>query len=156
MPTVSESVADSVAPLAERAARRAGCALAYTRYVREEGGWVLRIVIDRDGGVSVEDCANVSRQLSAMLDVDDLIPNPYNLEVSSPGLDEELLVAKDYERFRGRSVRVQTEGVVDGRSTFRGTLRGLSGGLVLIEGEQGESWRVPLKQVREARLEVEI
>lgn len=156
MPTVSETVAEQVIPLAERAARRAGCQLAYARYVRESGGWVLRIVIDRNGGVSVEDCANVSRQLSAMLDVDDLIPNPYNLEVSSPGLDEELLVARDYERFKGRAVRVETEGAVDGRTTFRGTLRGLTGGLVLIEGEQGESWKVPFKQVREARLEVEI
>lgn len=156
MSTVSETVAEQVSPLAERAARRAGCELAYTRYVRESGGWVLRIVIDRDGGVSVADCASVSRQLSAMLDVDDLIPNPYNLEVSSPGLDAELLVARDYERFKGRAVRVQTEGAIDGRTTFRGTLRGLNSGFVLIDGDQGESWKVPFKQVREARLELEI
>jgi len=156
MSTVSETVADQVAPLAERAARRTGCELAYARYVQESNGWVLRIVIDRDGGVSVEDCASVSRQMSAMLDVDDFIPHAYNLEVSSPGLDAELLVARDYQRFAGRAVRVQTLEAVNGRTTFRGKLKGLKGDVVMIEDEAGQSHRIPLKRVQEARLEVEI
>jgi ribosome maturation factor RimP len=156
MLTASQSIADQVAPLAERVARRTGCELAYVRFVNEGSDWVLRIVIDRDGGVGVHDCASVSRQMSAMLDVDDFIPHAYNLEVSSPGLDAELLVARDYEKYAGRAVRIQTRDEIEGKTTFRGTLRGLRGGIVLVEDGDGTASKIPLKQVEGAFLEVEI
>jgi len=156
MPAIGRQISERVEPLARRAARHVGCDLVSLRYVAEHGGWVLRAVIDREGGVDVEACASVSRQLSAMLDVEDAIPHAYTLEVSSPGLEQELLVAGDYERYAGRPVRLETSDPIDGRSLFRGTLRGLRRGNVMLEEESGERRTIPLKVVSEAHLESEI
>lgn len=151
------TVVERVTPLAERVARRCDCELAWVRYVQESGHWILRIVIDRDGGVTVEDCAAVSRQLSTLLDVEaDLIPHSYNLEVSSPGLDRPLRQDVDFRRFSGRRVRIRTSDAVRGRKVLRGTLRGIEGETVLLEDEAGDVLDVPRQRIVEARLEIEI
>jgi len=103
--TRSEVIAEQVAPLAARVAKRVGCELAYVKYLFERSNWILRVVIDCDGGVNVDHCAKVSRQLSALLDVEDFIEAAYTLEVSSPGLDRELLVAADFKKYAGRVPR---------------------------------------------------
>ncbi len=150
------AVAEAVAPLAERAARRQGCELVEVRFATGSRGWVLQVILDTNGGVDVEDCASVSRQLSATLDVEDIVPHAYTLEVSSPGLDEFLLVAADYRRFAGRQIRIQTRAPIGERSLFRGTLRGFRRGVVLMDDEAGTQVEILLDQVAEARLEVEI
>lgn len=155
MTSTASPVAERVRPLAERAARHCGCELVSVTYAPAGRGWVLRAVIDRDGAVSVDDCERVSRQLSAMLDVDDFISHAYTLEVSSPGLDAELLVAGDYRRYAGRRIRLQTREPIGERRLFRGVLKGLRGGSVLID-EGGTIGKVPLKLVEEAHLEVDI
>jgi ribosome maturation factor RimP len=94
-------VEDHVAPLAERIAAREGCELVHVEYVNESGRWFLRLFIDHPNGITVDDCAAVSRQMSAMLDVEDFIPHAYNLEVSSPGLDRPLRKGDEYRRFAG-------------------------------------------------------
>lgn len=153
----AERVANEVRDLAARAARRADCELVQVRFVQERGAWTLRVVIDRDDGVSVEDCAAVSRQLSTMLDVEDTIPHAYHLEVSSPGLDRPLLVAEDYRRYAGQPVRIRTDSEIDGRTVFRGKLRGLREGTILLEKSSDEEVvHIPLKRVSEANLEIEI
>lgn len=149
-------IEEQVAPLAERVARRVGCELVSVHYLFERGDWKLRIVLDRDGGVDVENCASVSRQLSAMLDVEDIIPVAYVLEVSSPGLDRELLVAADYKKYAGQHVRIQTVAGDAGGAIVRGKLRGLQGGSVIVEDETGERVELPRAEIAEARLEVEI
>lgn len=156
MSSTAAAIAEQVTPLAERAARHCGCELVTVTYAPAGRGWVLRLVIDRDGGVSVDDCARVSRQVSAMLDVEDLVPYAYTLEVSSPGLDAELLVAGDYRRYAGRRVRLQTEEPVGDRSLFRGVLKGLQGGSIVIDEGRGATSKVPLKLVVAAHLEVDI
>ena len=152
----NDAIAEHVRPLAERVARRVDCDVVSVRYLFESGDWVLRVVIDTDGGVNVEQCAKVSRQLSAMLDVEDFIDAAYNLEVSSPGLDRELLVAVDFERYAGQNVRIQTVAGPEGSTVLRGLLRGLEAGNVLLELENGERIELPRGSVAEARLEVEI
>lgn len=148
---------DAVTPLAERVARRCGCELAWVQYVQERGNWILRVVIDREEGVTVEDCAAVSRQLSTLLDVEeDPIPHSYNLEVSSPGLDRPLLGDEDFRRFAGKRVRIRTSEAVRGRKVLRGTLQGVSEGAVQVEDESGDVVDVPRERIVEARLEVEI
>ena len=123
---------------------------------------VLRIQIDRPGpsataedSVSVDDCASVSRDLSAMLDVDDVVPSAYTLEVSSPGLDRPLRRAEDYRRFAGRRAKLVTREAVDGQTFFRGTLGGVDDGLVLIDADDKMRHRVPLGVITRANLEVE-
>ncbi len=139
-----------------RVAGRLGCELVSARHLHEGGSWVLRIVIDKPGGVGVDDCAAVSRQLSAILDVEDFVLHAYRLEVSSPGLDQELLVAEDYRRYRGRRVRIQTDAASPGGKIVRGVLRGLREGSVVVREASGETLEIPLQQVAEARLEVDV
>src|SRR5215813_9156183 len=115
---------------------------------------VLRVQIDRPGpasraedSVSVDDCATVSRELSAILDVEDVIPAAYTLEVSSPGLDRPLRRAADYERFAGRRAKIVTREKVDGQTFFKGTLAGVDGEAVLIDAEDRKRHRVPLAAI---------
>ena len=123
---------------------------------------VLRIQIDRPGpaatpedGVCVEDCATVSRDLSALLDVEDVVPMAYTLEVSSPGLDRPIRDAADYRRFRGRRAKIVLREPVDGQGFVKGRLLGLEGPDVLMDGDDGKRHRVPLGLITRAHLEVE-
>ena len=116
---------------------------------------LLRLYIDREGGVSVEDCQRVSRQVSGLLDVEDPIPGPYTLEVSSPGLDRPLFRAADFQRFVGREVRIRTDVPLEGRRNFRGVLRGLRGDEVLVEVD-GAELALPVERIEQARLVPEL
>jgi ribosome maturation factor RimP len=112
-------------------------------------------------GVSVEDCARVSRDLSAVLDVEDVIPTAYTLEVSSPGLDRPLRHADDYSRFAGRRAKLVMREAVDGQMFFKGRLDGIEDSAdrhevtVMIVGDDGRSHRVPIGAITRANLEVE-
>jgi ribosome maturation factor RimP len=121
-----------------------------------------RVRIDRPGpaataedSVSVDDCVKVSRDLSAILDVEDALPTAYTLEVSSPGLDRVLRGAEDYERFAGRRAKIVLREKVDGQAFFKGQLAGVEGEDVLIDGDDGHRHRLPLQGIRRANLEVE-
>jgi ribosome maturation factor RimP len=131
---------------------------------REAAGWVLRVYLDRpaaeaagagEAGVSVEDCERVSRDLSAILDVEDVINHAYVLEVSSPGLDRPLRPAADYQRFAGRLAKIVVIEPVDRQNHLEGRLRGLDGETVLLEGHGGRMHRIPLSVISRARLAVE-
>jgi ribosome maturation factor RimP len=155
-------VIEQVRDIAGRVAASYGLELFDVQFRREASGMVLRIQIDRPGpatsaddSVSVEDCAKVSRDLSAILDVDDVVPTAYVLEVSSPGLDRPLRKAEDYERFAGRRAKLVMREKIDGQGYFRGQLGGLEDGHVLIEGEDKRTHRVPLDVITRANLEVE-
>src|SRR5215471_8252739 len=148
--------------MAARVAASYGLELFDVQFRREASGMVLRVQIDRPGpaatadeSVSVEDCAKVSRDLSAILDVEDVVPTEYVLEVSSPGLDRPLRRPEDYERFAGRRAKLVMREKVDGQGYFKGQLGGLENGNVLIEGEDKRTHRVPLDVITKAHLEVE-
>ena len=133
-----------------------GCELVHVEF---KGG-VLRLVIDREpGGVSHEDCALMSRQASALLDVVDFGPARYTLEVSSPGLDRQLYQPADYGRFAGRLARVTLQPPGQRKRTVVVRLQGFDpadGGRVTVTDEKGETQVIPLAQVLKARLEIEI
>ena len=111
----------------------AGLEIVVVQYRREAHGWVLRVVLDHPDGVSVDDCARFSRELSDLLDVEDPVPSAYNLEVSSPGLDRPLAKPRDFVRFAGSAITLTTNLSVGGRRNFQGTLRGMDGERVLLE-----------------------
>ena len=157
-PDVIERVRD----LAARVAGSYGLEIFDVQFRREAGGMILRVRLDRPwpsatagDSVSVDDCAQVSRDLSAMLDVEDFVPIAYTLEVSSPGLDGPLRHADDYRRFVGRRAKLVMRQAVEGQTFFKGTLGGLDGQDVLIESEDGRRHRVPLDVITRAHLEVE-
>lgn len=131
-------------------------------YDREGGTFVLRVVLDKPGpsataedSVSLEHCAKVSEELSAVLDVEDVVPDTYTLEVSSPGLDRPLRTRDDFQRFAGRLAKIVTAEPIARQTAFAGHLRGVEGDDVLFENEGGRLVRLPLGLIRRARLEVE-
>ncbi len=112
---------------------------------------LLRIYIDQEDGITVDDCALVSHQVSGVLDVEDPIRGEYSLEISSPGADRPLFKAADYERFAGQQVRIRTAVAVLGRRNFTGSLKGLEGEQVIVEVD-GEEYSLPFDQIDQARL----
>ena len=114
---------------------------------------LLQIMAERksDGGMSVEDCASVSRAVSALLDVEDPIEGAYSLEVSSPGLDRPLTRLADFERFKGLEAKVEMQLPIDGRRRFTGRLAGLRDGRILIATEQGQA-ELPFADLARAKL----
>ena len=114
---------------------------------------LLRIFIDKPAGISHEDCELVSEQVGTVLDVEDLIPFSYTLEVSSPGLDRKLFKEADYIRFAGKLAKIQTRIPLEHQKAFRGRLKGLQDGKILLELPKGDLLEIPLDVVAEARLE---
>ncbi len=114
---------------------------------------VLQIMAERADGapMTVEDCADLSRSISALLDVEDPIKNAYTLEVSSPGIDRPLTRLKDYERFAGFEAKLETRLAVDGRKRFKGMLKGVEDDLVCIDTEQGAA-RLEFDNILRAKL----
>ena len=154
--TVShEGVDDRLVTELEAIAEGAGCELVRVEF---KGG-VLRLVLDREPSVSHEDCSNVSRQASALLDVVDFGPARYTLEVTSPGLDRPLYRPEDYGRFAGRLARITVQPPGERKKTILARLAGFDpsgGGKVTVTGEKGETQVIPLPQVLKAKLEIEI
>src|SRR5207245_3346681 len=109
---------------------------------------------DKLSGISHHDCELVSEQVGTVLDVEDLIPFSYTLEVSSPGLDRKLVKESDYTRFDGKLARVQTRIPLNQQKVFRGRLQGLHNGKVLLELPDGNILEIPLAVIQEARLEL--
>jgi ribosome maturation factor RimP len=156
------SVVEQVRVVASRVAESYGLEIFDVQFRREAPGMILRVQIDRPGpaasaeeSVSVEDCARVSRDMSAILDVEDVVPTAYTLEVSSPGLDRPLRRPDDYSRFAGRRAKIVMRERVDGQGFFKGRLGGVEGSDVLIEGDDGRTHRVALHLITRANLEVE-
>ena len=128
-----------------------GMELVHVEYQREPTGWVLRIYVDQPGGVILDDCARISRQLSDFLDISLENIGPYHFEVSSPGSDRPLGKEQDYERFKGNIARVRTSKPIDGQKNFKGILSGITDGFVkLLVGEKIVA--IPYREVTRARL----
>ena len=126
-------VTDTVAALALPFVEAAGCALWDVEYVREAGEWYLRVYIDREGGVSIDDCEAVSRPLSDKLDEADPIPGGYIFEVSSAGADRILKKPEHFQQFLGAEVEVRLYRPREGRKEFTGLLRAREEGDVTLE-----------------------
>ena len=128
-----------------------GMELVEVQFRREGHGWVLRFFIDKEGGVTIDDCADVSREISAYLEVEDLIDHAYHLEVSSPGLERPLKKKTDFIRFADRLVRIKLREPWDGQKILIGTLLGLEGDTILLALEK-ETVRIDLENIARARL----
>jgi ribosome maturation factor RimP len=148
---------------AERVVAAHGLELFDVELTRESQGWIVRVTIDRPGpaatpedSVSIEDCSTVSRELSAILDVEDPLDRTYTLEVSSPGLDRPLRDEADFRRFAGRLASVVLEAPVDGQTFFNGRIQGIDGtDVVILVGKKNRAHRLPVSGIKRARLDVE-
>ena len=151
-----ESVADRARQLLEPVLARDGYELVEVEWQREGGGWVLRLYVDKAGGIGIDDCQAASRLVETILDVEDFIEPAYTLEVSSPGLDRPLRKPADFERFAGQRVHVKTYGPIDTpagpRKNWSGTLKGFEDGAVEVEVD-GAVHRIPHDRIAKAHLE---
>ena len=133
-----------------------GLSLVDIEYKWERGGWILRVLIDKKQGITLDDCAQVSREFGQLLDVENTIPTSYRLEVSSPGLDRPLKKMEDFVRYTGRRVRIKTKDPVSGRRNFKGDLLGCIEGKVMVKVEGSEVFTIPLSSILKANLELEL
>ena len=149
-PEILRSVEDLLRPVAEDL----GYELVAVQLQSDRGRRVFRVLIDRPGGITLDECMRLSREMSPHLEVADPIPGAYVMEVSSPGVQRPLRRAEDFERFRDQPVVVRTREAVEGRKTFRGVNRGMDdeGNLKVDDAETKRSYTVPLDLVREAHL----
>src|ERR1700730_944935 len=143
----------------EKIVKSEGLELVHIDYHRQGRGYLLRVDIDKDGGVTLDDCQLVSHQISAYLDVDDVVPSEYELQVSSPGLDRKFYRDTDYQKFLGRLVRVKTSKPIRGLHVIVGTLKQFDGRSIVVadpKSKKDPNYEIPLAAIKETRLEVEI
>lgn len=153
-----ETASDRVARVVQPAIEAEGYTLVDAELKGEGGGRVLRLFIDKpEGGITIDDCQKVSRLLTPMLDVENMIEGKYYLEVSSPGINRRIRKKEDFERFVGSKVRIRTRSPIDGRRKVSGVIEGIEESDVMIRdersGAEGIS-RIPLAAIDRANLQV--
>lgn len=153
---MTEGLGVKLRSLAQPVVEGLGMELVDVAIVTDHGRRVLRVTIDKPGGVTVDDCGDVSRELGTILDVEDPIPQRYSLEVSSPGLDRPLLSEKDFIRFSGKKARIKTREAIEGRKKFKGTIDAVVDGRVRVTDFDGKVFEIPLPIIEMARLEIDI
>jgi ribosome maturation factor RimP len=156
---MSSGLADSVEQQIQRIVESEGLELVHVDFRRQGRGFLLRVDIDKEGGVTVEDCSLISQQVSTWLDVEDPIPGEFELQVSSPGLDRKFYKNADYEKFIGRLVRVKTSKAIRGLHVVVGRLKSFDGATVVVTDpvmKKDPDYPIPLDDIKETRLEVEI
>ncbi len=131
-------ITDKVTELARPVVEEEGCSLWDVEYVREAGSWFLRIFIDKDGGVGIDDCERISRRLDPILDEADPIPDSYVFEVGSAGAERELKRPGDFEQFMGSEVEVRLYQPVNGCKVYVGVLAGYDNGRVTVTAGKNE------------------
>ncbi len=132
MSRYSQSVVDRVVDLAQSLTEDAAFELVDVVFASERGRWVLRVYIDKEGGVTLDDCAKFSRELGTLVDVQEIIDHPYALEVSSPGLDRPLKKEKDFRRAVGMKVRIKTIAPIEGQKRIVGQLQEVREGMLVL------------------------
>ncbi|MGE5892812.1 MAG: ribosome maturation factor RimP [bacterium] len=148
------SIIDKIRSLAQRVSDMNGVELIEVELAGREGKSLLKVVIDKAGGVSLSDCETVSRDLEALLDVEDPIAGAYTLEVSSPGLDRPLKKLDDFVRQKGKKARIVIDGSIDNQSFFVGIIQDIRGEEIVLDiGKKTVS--VDFNRIKKARLEIE-
>lgn len=146
---------DVIGKIIERVAEREGLELVHWEMVGPRNNFVLRIYIDKPGGVNHGDCEVMSNQVGMLLDVEDLIANRYTLEVSSPGIERGLYKRADYERFAGSRIKLKTSEPIHGQRNFRGVLEGIREDTVTIDTDGAGRIEIPYEQIAKANIEYE-
>ena len=128
-----------------------GLRLIEWEYTSEQGRWIIRLYIDREGGVKVADCERASHALEDLIDVELDLKQGYSLEVSSPGIDRPLRRPEDFSKFKGATIKLSTSRPLDGRSNYRGVIEDVTGDAVDMVVD-GMRFRIPFNTLKKARL----
>ena len=150
------AVAERVREIAEQTAIDHGVELVHAEVAGPEGSPIVRLFIDKPGGVTHDDCSKVSHQMSTVLDVEDFIHSAFVLEVSSPGLERGLYKKADYERFAGSLAKIKARSPIKGQRNFRGRILGVANDNVIVEDRTSGRVEVPLDGIVKANLEADV
>ncbi|OGQ86155.1 MAG: ribosome maturation factor [Deltaproteobacteria bacterium RIFOXYD12_FULL_56_24] len=131
-----------------------GCELVELQFKREAPGWLLRLIIDKENGVGIDDCSRISREFAHLLEVEDPIEQAYSLEVSSPGLDRPLKTERDFVRCRGKKAKVVLREPIDGQNPCIGLIEEVNQESVTLRTDQGII-EIPFARMKRARLFIE-
>lgn len=151
---VEREILDRVRPMVDPILLNEGMELIDIEYRRESKGWILRLYLDKEGGVTLDDCTRVSQEVGRSLDIEDFIQTPYTLEVSSPGLTRPLKTDKDFMKYCYRLIKVKTVDPIENRRQFKGRLLGVSESRIEIEVDGGV-FQISLSNVAKANLEID-
>jgi len=152
-----QEIVDRVRELLLPILEEGGFELVDVEFVREPVGWVLRIYADRpEGGITISDCQWISERIGTLLDVEDLIHHPYNLEVSSPGLDRPLKTKKDFERQKGVVIKIKTHQPMDNQRNFKGEVVSTSDrGVTIHDVSRNAEVEIPYENIKSARVDID-
>jgi len=152
----SRSVADRVREIAGQVAIDHGVELVHAEVAGPDGKPIVRIFIDKPGGVTHDDCSDVSLHIGTILDVEDFIHSAYTLEVSSPGLERGLYRLADYERFAGSYAKIRARTPLNGQRNFRGRIVGVDDSQVILDDRTSGRVKFPLAEIAKANLEIDV
>ena len=153
---MAQAVEPQLYAIIERVVTAEGFELVHCEFSGGRNQALLRIFIDKPGGITHQDCGFISNQVGTVLDVEDLIPHQYVLEVSSPGVNRGLYKKSDYERFQGQMVKLKTYQAIEGRRNFRGRIEGIEADQVKLGVSKGKTVLIPFDAIDSANLEVEL
>lgn len=150
------SVAERIRHFAEQSAIDHGLELVHCEVAGPEGHPIVRVFIDKPGGVTHEDCSEISHHLGTVLDVEDFIHSPYTLEVSSPGIERGLYKPADYERFAGHLAKLKSRAPIRGQRNFRGRIIGIDGETITFEDRTSGRVNILFRDITKANLEIDV
>ena len=151
MDTASNQIVDTIEAFAEPLLADMGLELVEVQFRREGHRWVLRFFIDKEEGITLDDCASASREVSAYLEVEDVIDQAYSLEVSSPGAERPLKKEKDFVRFAEKKARIKMREPIEEQRIFIGILHGVEHGSVILD-QDGQKILLDIAEISKARL----
>ncbi len=153
---MKDSIEEQVREIAVQAAKENGLEFVHSEVAGTNRNLTIRVFIDKEGGVTHEGCALVSRQIGAVLDEQEIIALSYTLEVSSPGLERGLYSLEDFEKFAGHLAKVKTEKAFDGQKNFRGRIIGIENKDIVFDDKTNGNVRFPYSAVAKANLEIDL
>jgi ribosome maturation factor RimP len=151
-----DSVKERIGSIAKTAADAAGIEFVHAEVVGSKRNLTIRIFIDKPDGVTVEDCANVSREIEAVLDADDFIPSAYVLEVSSPGIERGLYTLNDFQKFSGKLAKIKADIDIEGQKNFIGTIQGVEDQTVIFDDTIRGILKIPFSSIAKANLRIDL
>lgn len=152
----TNSIEQRVQAIARKAAADNGVEFVHLEFAGTKRNQVIRVFVDKPGGVTIEDCSNVSRHVEDVMDADDFIPGPYVLEVSSPGLDRELYSVADFEKFAGKLAKVRMKPDYDGAKSYNGRILEVNGDEIVFDDRSSGEISFPYSSVAKANLKIDI
>lgn len=151
----TKRIVNKVSQLVEPVVHEFGMEIVDVEFRPERGRWILRVFIDKEGGITVDDCASVSRELGDLIEAEDIIDYPYVLEISSPGLNRPLRKESDFIRSIGKMVKLKMSRPINRRRNFTGRLANVREGVISLLVDENNLVELPLKEIDKARLKYE-